>query len=163
MAEVRFTVNTPLRPETVVAALTDFSQRRPEIWADLDPEIYRVDELGATFAVVREGQRSPRLWAIEEYDWSTPGTVTWTVRESNFCRPGSFMSATVAPSDSGGSRVGFRWNRRGTGLKGKMIVALMRLTKGRPLVAALARALAQLEPSESASAARSGTALGQGR
>ena len=145
MTELRFTVDAPVPPAEVIAALTDFSERRPGIWPELDPEVYRVDELGPTSAVVREGQRRPRLWAVEEYDWSTPGTVTWTARESNFCVPGSFMSAGVEPGGGRGSRVEVRWSRRGVGPKGTLIVAMMRMTRGRPLAKSLAGALARLD------------------
>jgi hypothetical protein len=107
-----------------------------------------VDELHPTSAVVREGQRSPRVWAIEEYDWSLPGTVTWTARASNFCAPGSFMSARVEPAGNG-SRMHITWSRKGVGPKGKMIVGLMRLTGGRPLAKSLGKALAGLAPSDS--------------
>ncbi len=144
MTELRFTVDAPVPPETVLDALTDFSERRPELWPELDPDTYRVDEVHATSAVVREGQRKPRLWALEEYEWSTPGTVTWTALESNFCAPGGFMSARVEPASGGGSRVHVHWNRTGIGLKGKMIVGMLRMTRGKPLAAGLARALAGL-------------------
>ncbi|HEX6263008.1 MAG TPA: hypothetical protein VF097_09200 [Actinomycetota bacterium] len=144
MTELRFTVGAPVTAERVLAALTDFSDRRPEIWPELDPDAYRVVELHATSALVREGQRKPRLWALEEYDWSTPGTVTWTARESNFCAPGSFMSARVEPVAGGGSRMHVIWSRTGVGAKGKTIVGLMRLTRGRPLATSLSRALAGL-------------------
>lgn len=154
MAELRFAIDVPVPPEAVVAALTDFSERRPEIWPDLDPEIYEVVEVRATSAVVREGQRTPRLWAVEEYDWSTPGTVTWTARESNFCAPGSSMSARAEPGPGGGSRVHVTWSRVGVGPKGKAIVGLMRLTRGRPLARSLARALAGLGEAPAAPSSR---------
>jgi len=144
MTGLRFSVEAAVPVEAVIGALTDFSERRPEIWPDLDPDIYRVDELHPTSAVVREGQRKPRLWAIEEYDWSVPGTVTWTARESNFCAPGSFMSARVEPRSDGGSNVHVTWSRSGVGLKGRMIVGIMRLTRGRPLARSLGIALAGL-------------------
>lgn len=144
MAELTFTVDAPVSPEQVIGALTDFSERRPEIWPDLDPEVYRVEELRETSALVREGQRRPRLWALEEYEWSAPNTVTWTARESNFCAPGSFMSARVEPAP-GGSRMHVTWSRSGAGLKGKMIVGLMRVTKAKPLAKSLAAALAGLD------------------
>lgn len=147
MAELTFTVPAPVPPVAVVRALTDFSDRRPEIWPQLDPEIYEVFELGPTRAVVREGQRAPRLWALEQYDWSTPDTVTWTVLESDFCTPGSFMSARTEPDGAGGSSVHVVWDRRGVGLKGRSVVALMRLTSGRPLAASYRAALTQLPPS----------------
>lgn len=141
MAELTFTIHTATPPETVLAALTDFTEQRPALWPNLDPAAYRVEQLAPTSAVVREGQRSPRLWALEEYDWSTPGTVRWVARESNFCAPGSFMSARVERDDDGGSRVHFSWDRSGVGVKGKLIVAMMRATKGKPLAANLAKAI----------------------
>lgn len=141
MTQLRFDVQTPAAPEAVLAALTDFTQRRPSLWPALDPDVYQVEQLGPTSAIVREGQRSPKLWALEEYDWSVPGTVTWTARESNFCAPGSFMSATVTAAGDGGSTVGFVWSRTGTTLKGKMIVAMMRATKAKPLAKELSKAL----------------------
>ena len=144
MAELTFTVRAPVPPDRVIEALTDFTDRRPELWPQLDRDAYRVISLGETSAVVREGQRSPEVWAVEEYDWSTPGTVTWTARESNFCAPGSFMSAEVEPAAGGGSTVRFRWSRRGVGAKGKAIVGLMLLTRGRPLASYLEDALARL-------------------
>lgn len=146
MTELRFTVEAPVTAQTVLRALTDFSERRPELWPKLDPEMYRVDELGSTSAVVREGQRSPRAWAVEEYDWSEPGTVRWTVRESDFCAPGSYMSARVEPAENGWSRMHVTWSRTGVGFKGNVIVGLVRLTKGRPLAKSLGRALAALAP-----------------
>lgn len=143
MTELRFTVEAPVPAERVLAALTDFSDRRPDLWPELDSDLYRVEELGETTALVREGQRRPRLWALEAYDWSTPGEVTWTARESNFCAPGSFMSVRVEDVP-GGSRMHAKWSRAGVGLKGRVIVALMRITKGRPLAKSLAAALAGL-------------------
>ncbi|HEX9774686.1 MAG TPA: SRPBCC family protein [Actinomycetota bacterium] len=143
MTKIAFDIDVPVPAETVIGALTDFTERRPEIWPDLDPKVYRVDSISGPHAIVREGQRSPRLWAIEEYDWSTPGTVTWTVRESNFCTPGSFVSARVEPSDAG-SRVHVSWSRTGVGFKGKMIVGLVRLTRGKPVATGLTKALTSL-------------------
>lgn len=141
MAVLTFTIESPTSPETVLAALTDFSEQRPALWPELDPDVYRVEQLAATSAVVCEGQKSPRLWALEEYDWATPGTVRWTARASNFCAPGSYMSARVEPSSNGGSRVHVTWSRRGVGPKGKTIVGLMRLTRGKPLAASLSKAI----------------------
>jgi hypothetical protein len=142
--DVYFTLPAPVPPETVIAALTDFTDRRPRLWPDLDPDAYQVHQLGPASALVHEGQQKPHLWALEAYDWSTPGTITWTARESNFCAPGSDMSARVEPDGAGGSLVRFRWNRTGIGVKGKLVVGLMRLTGGRPLAASLSRALARL-------------------
>lgn len=148
MTELRFSFDVPVAPDVVVGALTDFSPERPAIWPDLDPAIYRVLELQPTSAVVREGQRTPRLWAVEEYDWPTPGVVTWTARESNFCAPGSFMSVHAEPLAQGGSHLTVTWNRRATSGKGRLIVGLVGITRGRPLAKSLAAALSRLGPAE---------------
>ena len=74
--------------------------------------------------------------------------MTWTARESNFCAPGSSMSARVEPAPGGGSRVFVSWSRTGVGPKGRMIVGLLRLTRGRPLAASLTKALAALPTRE---------------
>jgi hypothetical protein len=129
----------------VVAALTDFSSRRPEIWPDLDPAVYEVIELGETSALVREGQRVPRLWALEAYDWSAPGVVTWVARESNFCTPGSSMSVHVRRAEDGGSHLDVSWDRTATTFKGRLVVALVRLSRGRPLAKSYAAALSALD------------------
>jgi hypothetical protein len=144
MTELRFTIEAPVAPEVVLGALLDFTDRRPDLWPELDPEVYRVESVEGTTALVREGQRTPRLWALEEYDWSVPGTVTWTARESNFCAPGSFMSARVEPGPDGGSLVHCTWSRTGVGAKGKLIVAMMGLTRGKPYAATLGKAIAGL-------------------
>lgn len=141
MNDLTFSLETKAAPAAVLAALTDFTPRRTDLWPALDPKIYRVDEVSETSAVVREGQRSPRLWAIEEYDWSRPDTVVWTARESNFCAPGSFMAVRVAPAETGGSRLVITWNRTGITLKGRMITRMVRTTKGKPIATSLGRAL----------------------
>src|SRR5918993_611752 len=98
---------TSLSPEQVVAALTDFSPERPQRWPGISPEYYQVYSVGDTSADVREGTKQGPLdiWARERYDWSTPGVVSWTVQESNFCTPGSYVKATITPHDGGGSNI----------------------------------------------------------
>jgi len=75
--------------------LTDFSKTRPETWPGLWEGAYEVYSVGQTSAEIREGNRSPRVWARERYDWSTPGVVRWEVVESNFCTPGGFVRVEV--------------------------------------------------------------------
>jgi hypothetical protein len=67
------------------------------------------------------------VWAKEHYDWSTPGTVTWTVKESNFCTAGSFVSVSAAPSGTGGSLVHLTWERFPSNFRGKMVISMMRV------------------------------------
>jgi len=88
-------VETDVAPDAVRAALIGFSEHRPELWPGITPSLYKVYDVGETTAVVQEGTKLPGLgsfWAKEQYDWSDPQTVRWTVQESNFCEPGSFVS-----------------------------------------------------------------------
>lgn len=147
MAPLELVVETTLAPDEVRAALLDFSDRRPELWPDLDPGAYRVHSVGETTADVTEGSKLPgvRIWAREAYEWSSPDTIRWTVLESNFCTPGDYEAVTLHPRAEGGTRIHVEWDRRGVNLKGKLIVGLIRRTKGRPVAASLTKALRKLE------------------
>src|SRR5919202_4009138 len=121
-----------LSPEQVVAALTDFSDRRPKMWTGISPQYYEVYCVGDTNADVREGTKQGpiNVWARENYDWSTPGTVTWTVKESNFCTAGSYVKAEIRSRSDGGSIIKSTWDRTPTSLSGRFIFAVMKLTRG---------------------------------
>lgn len=150
MPRVELDVETALPPERVREALLDFSERRPEIWPDLEPSMFEVIEVGETSAVLKEGSKLPgmTIWARERYDWPSPDTVSWTVEESNFCAPGSYVAATLHPRDGGGTRVHVEWERTGTTIPGRLIVRLIALTKGKPLASSMSKAFAALEPGE---------------
>lgn len=132
MQRLEFDMETTLPPERVLAGLTDFSERRPEIWPNLSAKYYEVYSVGDTSADVREGTDGINIWARERYDWSTPGIVGWTVQESNFCTPGSGVEVSVTPSGTG-SNLHVKWWREGTTFKGRMITGIIRLTRGKPL------------------------------
>jgi hypothetical protein len=128
MAKFVVGVDTVATPEQVLAAMTDFTDRRPEIWPGLAKEFYEVYEVGETSATVREGSTKPtQVWARERYDWSKPGVVRWEVLESNFSNPGSYVEARIALGANGGSHVDIEWNRTGATMSGRFIVAFMRL------------------------------------
>lgn len=110
--QFHFAFDTIATPEQVVAAFTDFTDRRLEIWkASLDPAKYELQELGDTWAIAREGSKSPSVWAVEHYDWSEPGTVRWAAQHSNFCKPGSGVELVITSRDNGGSHVEGDWHR----------------------------------------------------
>ena len=128
MTKIEIDFGTKLRPERVVGALTDFTPRRPDIWPGLAREFYEVYSVGDGSAEVQEGSSKPvKVWAKERYDWSTPGTVTWTVKESNFCTPGSGVSVDVSAGEGGGSRVHLVWERHPSNAKGRMMIVVMKL------------------------------------
>jgi len=147
MPKVELDVETSVAPEDVRAALLDFSDRRPEIWPGIEPSLYEVYTVGDTFAEVQEGSKMPgtRIWAKERYDWSAGELITWTVQESNFCAPGSYVSAAIAPRGDGGSRIHVIWNRTPTSMVGRLATAVIRLTRGKPIAASFRMAMAKLE------------------
>jgi len=147
MPSVDTAVETTLPADAVRAALLDFSERRPEVWPGLTAALYEVHSVGETTADVKEGTKMPfgSVWARELYDWSDPETVRWTVQESNFCAPGSYVSATTRPRADGGTRVEIHWERTGTSLLGKVVCRLIAATNGKPVAASVEKALRRLE------------------
>jgi len=151
MPSVDAVVETPLPPEAVRAALLDFSERRPEVWPGLARGLYEVYSVGETTAEVKEGTQMPlgQVWAREHYDWSEPETVRWTVVESNFCTPGSYVSARLRPRERGGTRIEIHWQRTGSSLMGRVVCAVIAATNGKPVTWSLEKALRKLEATNS--------------
>jgi len=130
MPRVTFNIDTSLSCERVMSMLTDFSPRQSDIWPMLAPELYEVYRVEATSAEVKEGRIIPtRIWERDHYEWSAD-RVRWTVQESNYCTPGSYVEVTVRAKPGGASQLQVQWNRKGVGLKGKILTALVALTRG---------------------------------
>jgi hypothetical protein len=110
---MRFDVTTRASPQQVRQALTDFTDRRLQIWnRTLDPRTYEVRELGDTWAVARESTARSPFWVVCRYDWADPTMIRWTVEESSW--GGSGMgSVRITPLDGGGSRVHAEWTYTG--------------------------------------------------
>ena len=131
MARIVFDINTALPAERVLAMLTDFTARRPELWPTLAPELYEVYEVGPTSADVKEGSLKPFLiWEQVHYDWAVTGRVRWTVRASNYCTAGSYVQARVDPAAGGSATVNVEWSRTGVGVRGRILIALVMLDRG---------------------------------
>ncbi|MGH2724144.1 MAG: SRPBCC family protein [Actinomycetota bacterium] len=146
MLEITFTMDTPVPSERILAAATDFSERRPERWADIDPNVYRVHGAGDTWAEVTEGERTlGGIWARERYDWSTPGVVRAEVQDSNVFGTGSSWELRAAPREVGGSTVHWTTHRVDKGFKGRFLVLMMRLAGRQELRKRLRRTLDALE------------------
>jgi hypothetical protein len=134
MARIDVDFETKLPPDKVVEALTDFTPRRPEIWPGLSRDFYEVYSVGEKEADVQEGSSKPvKVWAKEHYDWSTPGTVTWMVKESNFCTAGSYVSVRAETAPGGGSKVHLTWERFPSNAKGRVLIAMMKVVGPRIL------------------------------
>ena len=106
---MRFDVTTRASPEQVRQALTDFTDRRLQIWnRTLDPKTYEVRTLGDTWAVARESTAGSPFWVVSRYDWADPTVLRWTVEESSWGGSGT-GSVRIAPVDGGGSRLRAEW------------------------------------------------------
>ena len=97
MARLHFEADGAVSADRFIAALTDFSERRPELWPDLDAKFYELHELGDTWAEVTEGTDVlGGVWARERYDWSEPGIVRLRLVEAADFRPGTVTEYRVS-------------------------------------------------------------------
>lgn len=129
---MRFDLVTRASPEQVLEAMTDFTDRRLEIWSTLDPKIYDVRELGDTWGVAREGSTHSPYWVVVHYDWSDPRVIRWTEVETNHGDPGEgFMQ--IQPSGAGGSQLHVEWSTHPVRLRDKLAISLIHHTMNRPI------------------------------
>lgn len=131
---MRFDLTTKASPDQVRQALTDFTDRRLQIWnRTLDPKRYQVRAVGETWALAREASPGSPFWVVLRYDWSDPAVVRWTVEESSYGGTGS-GSARIEPVAGGGSRLRVEWdNARARGLHKPLIILLHAGPMGRLL------------------------------
>jgi hypothetical protein len=123
MAHVSADVDTTVPAQAIIGALTDFSDKRIELWPNIDREYYEVHDVGRTSAEVTEGSRG--VWERTRYDWSEPGTVRIQVQDSNAFRPGSWWVYDVQPRPEGGSHVHLEFQRRPRNARGLLLSALL--------------------------------------
>jgi hypothetical protein len=96
MAHITCQVITSLPKEAFIAALTDFTPARLQVWPNIAPKYYKVHGVAKTSADVTEGSTfAGGVWERVTYDWSQPDMVTVTVKESNTFAPGSFWKYTL--------------------------------------------------------------------
>lgn len=138
MSPMRFDVTTRASPEQVRAALTDFTDRRLQIWnRTLDPKTYEVRAAGDTWAVARESTAGSPFWVVSRYDWSDPSVIRTTVEEGSWGGGGT-GSIRIAPADGGGSRVHAEWTHTGvTRTRDRVLLSLIDSFPMRRMVAGL--------------------------
>ena len=128
---MRFDLTTKASPERVLRAMTDFTDRRLEIWhKTLDPKVYEVRELGDTWAVAREGSPRVPFWVVVHYDWSDSRLIRWTEVESNHGDRGA-GSLLIEPGDEGGSVVHVEWTTHPVRTRDKIAMFLLHHTMNR--------------------------------
>ncbi len=128
---MKFELVTRASPEQVLEAMTDFTDRRLEIWSKtLDPKIYEARESGDTWAVAREGSPHSPYWVILRYDWSDPSVVRWTELETNHGDPGD-GHVRIEPRGAGGSRLHVEWSTHPVRIRDKLAISLLHHTMNR--------------------------------
>jgi len=113
MPQVVVDVDSDVPAERVLAAATDFSERRPDLRPNISRDFWQLHDRGPNWAEATEG--SPAVWARERYEWSH-NRVVGTTQDSNVFRPGGTWALTVEPRDGAGSHIRVVFDRR---FKGK--------------------------------------------
>ena len=145
MAKLHYEADGDVTADRFIAALIDFSDRRPDWWPDLSAGLFKVHQLGDSWADVTEGSDVlGGVWARERYDWSEPGHVRLTLLESPSFRPGTVTDYLVTARDGGGCHVSVDFQRIATSLKGRFVGAVLELNGERRFSAALRETLRRL-------------------
>jgi hypothetical protein len=153
MTTIHLTATTPVAPERIVSAFTDFTPQRLRTFPNIDPRYYEVHAVGATSAEVTEGSTFfGGVWERAHYDWSHPGEITITVRSSNAFTFGSFWHYSIAAGEHGGSHVDFTLHRVGKNLKGRVLATMIRVFGQRIFRQDLAQTLKRLAEESPATA-----------
>jgi hypothetical protein len=145
VARIHYEADGPVPPERFIAALTDFSDRRAELWPGLDAEFFKVHEVGATWAEVTEGTDVlGGVWAREHYDWSQPGLVRLELLDSADFRPGTETIYRVTGGRGGGCHVSVDFRRIARSPRGRFVGLVVQLTGARRFAGELRTALDRL-------------------
>ena len=122
MAKIHYEADGPIAADRFIAALTNFGERRPELWPNLDAKYYRLHEQGDTWAEVTEGTDVlGGVWARERYDWSEPGIVRLRLVDALDFRPGTVIEYRVTPLADGGCHVAVDFQRIAASLRGRVV------------------------------------------
>ncbi len=145
MARIHYEADGPVPPDRFTAALTDFSDRRPELWPGLDTSYFKVRQVGDTWAEVTEGTDVlGGVWARERYDWSRPGVVRLTLLDAADFKPGTVTEYTITPGSAGGCHVSVDFRRIARSPRGRLVGFVVQLIGARRFAGELRTALARL-------------------
>jgi hypothetical protein len=145
VARIHYEADGPVPPDRFIAALTDFSDRRPDLWPGLDTKFFKVHRVGDTWAEVTEGTDVlGGVWARERYDWSQPGIVRLTLLDSADFEPGTVTEYRVTPAAGGGCHVVVDFRRIARSLRGRLVGVLVQVAGARRFQGELRTALDRL-------------------
>jgi hypothetical protein len=147
---IRVARSTTVPPERVLAALTDFSDHRFEIFANLDRNHFKIHQVGPASAEVTEGASLlGGIWERIRYDWSQPGVVRLQCLDSNAFSTDSSWLYRLDQQGTGGTSVDLTVRRIPRGIKGALLVALLQVLGRKALGDDLARTLRAIEAAPS--------------
>jgi hypothetical protein len=112
MPHIAVDLDADVPADRVMAAATDFSERRPEWWPNISRDFWQLHDRGSNWAEATEG--SPAVWARERYEWAG-NRVVGTTQDSNVWQSGGTWTLTVEPRSGAGSRVRVVIDRRWKG------------------------------------------------
>ncbi len=136
MPVVHVSVTSPLSPQKTLQRLTDFSTVRAA-WAGVDQHSLIVHGKGDGWAEITKGNKF--AWERARYVWdASAGTVSAVTLSSNIWAPSSGWNYTIMP-DGAGSRVEVTAVRKGYGMRGKLVGAVLSLI-GKRLITSRTRA-----------------------
>jgi hypothetical protein len=148
VANIRYSADGPVSPDRFIAALTDFSERRPELWPNLDTKYFHLHELGETWAEVTEGTDIlGGIWARERYDWSELGRVRLTLVQSPHFVAGTTIDYRVSAGSAGGCHIDVSFRRIATSVPARLIGAIVQVAGARRFAGDLRTTLARLADS----------------
>ncbi len=148
MPRIEYSVDTDLAPERVMAAITDFSGRRPDLWPNISRTFWKLHDRGDNWAECTEGSDvAGGIWARERYEW-TADRIVGTVQSSNVFASGTW-TMTVEPRPHG-SHITVVSDRRPKG-KGLLFAPMMLLNGKRMLTGHLLKTLEIVRASDSSS------------
>jgi hypothetical protein len=150
MSELEFQVRTQLGPDAVMAALTDFTARRAEIWPNIDADHFVVHSQGPGWAEVTEGSSvAGGVWERSRYEWDVAAhRLAVVTQDSNAWAPGSRWDYRLTPTPGGGTDVHVRTVRIGRGFKGRLIGVVIALTGRSRLRSDMEKVLSRLAVGE---------------
>jgi hypothetical protein len=131
MPRIEFSIDSDVPADRVFAAITDFTDQRPELWPGISRKLYEVHSTGDGWAEATEGSDvMGGVWAKERYEWS-PGEACATVMDSNIFKSG-IWEMRVTPRD-GGSHIEVVNHRQFKGGRGRVLGAAIGLVGRRVL------------------------------
>ena len=146
MTTVNFKLQSPLAPDAVLSALTDFGPSRSEVWPNVDSAHFKVHGQGPGWAEITEGSSvAGGVWERERYSWDAAArTVTIETLDSNVWGPGSRWDYRLTAGSGGGSTIDVTVVRNGKGWKGRLIGLALALAGPGMLRSQMKQALARV-------------------